>query len=172
MKNCFDDPHTYVTTTGRDEQVWSGKRTLMGKANELFVCTFGSGGCGAHLPRIAHILSHADSLIARARHTLALAHSLLELTAKTIKCLPLPPPHHHTTTERAQRAGRTRACRSYISGQSESTEPDLSACKSSDSLYVYCKPFFCCFWTFFEGSYLSHRLLKIMRRNLCQCNRP
>lgn len=75
-----------------------------GKANELFVCTFGSGGCGAHLPRIAHILSHADSLIARARGTLTAGAD-----GKNNQVSPSPPPPHHLN-DRASSAGRENAC--------------------------------------------------------------
>lgn len=88
-----------MTTTGQEQvgNVRNGR-----KASEYLLL----------LPLVVALIVHVSRTTfchlsdSAARHTLALAHSL-ELTAKTIKCLPLAPPPQSTTPHRpsAQRPG-------------------------------------------------------------------
>lgn len=88
-------PTILMTTTGQEQvgNVRNGRRVVNLLLLPLVVALI------VHVSRttFCHLSDSA------ARHTLALAHSL-ELTAKTIKCLPLayPPPLiiHNTPTER------------------------------------------------------------------------
>lgn len=91
-------PTILMTTTGQEQvgNVRNGRRLVNLLLLPLVVALI------VHVSRttFCHLSDSA------ARHTLALAHSL-ELTAKTIKCLPLSPPPPSTTPHRpsAQRPG-------------------------------------------------------------------